>query len=342
MKRIIKKSVFLIIVFITISFFASYATYLIEQAVKSQKEICVLLSRDAKKFSLNSGEEVQQDDSLLHLNSNYTLVKKGVNLEDFRAVFFKGKLNKKPPILTGRFFDESDFGKNKNLAVVGKVFQQVLIKEDGKEYYYDGKTKYEVIGVLGDSKMKTTEDYLIYINLDSILNKDGLSLKGDYYIDAGEKTSDILANIKQIYTNKQMDFKEEKEEESPLGNLLFSENGNVKLVVQIVIIFILNTVCVTEHWIKNRKNEIGIKRAMGSTKLKISISILKELLLTSTISFILGYLVYIFVAYLQDGYIHYYFKSVIVSYVICIISVLITSLVPIYRANKMEPAEIMR
>lgn len=113
-------------------------------------------------------------------------------------------------------------------------------------------------------------------------------------------------------------------------------------IIEVVGTFILSTVCVTEYWIKNRKKEIGIKRALGATKMRIFSSIIGELSLIAVLSFLAGYAMYLLISYLKDGYIHFYMLSTIVAFLVTFISGLITTIVPILNANKMQPAQIMR
>ncbi|GKX68920.1 ABC transporter permease [Inconstantimicrobium mannanitabidum] len=343
MKRLIKKSVFLIIVFVSISFFTSYETYMIEYGVKQQVAKNILLSKSSKEFFIDYKEdEVKKDNSLLSLQGDYVLLKKDIGDFSGKGIYFKGALKNKPKLLSGRFFNESDFNAGKKVAVVQKQFADRLIEKDGKKYYYTNNINYEVIGIIDDDKKEISDDTSAYINLDSLLQKDSFYLKGDYYIDAKENTDKLFTSLKQLYSSKNVDVQEKQPLQTPLSKLLSDQSFRTDTLIKIMIIFILNTVCVTEYWIKSRKNEIGIRRAVGSTKLKISLSIIKELILVSIGSFILGYLIYIIVTYIKEGYIHYYATSVMLSFAISMISALITSIVPIYKANKMEPSEIMR
>ena len=106
--------------------------------------------------------------------------------------------------------------------------------------------------------------------------------------------------------------------------------------------FILSTICVTEYWINKRKKEIGIKRAFGETKLRTFVSIITELLILCLISFGIGYILYLLVTFVREGYVHFYAKAMMLSFIVTIISALITAIAPIISVNKMEPSEVMR
>ena len=96
------------------------------------------------------------------------------------------------------------------------------------------------------------------------------------------------------------------------------------------------------YWIEKKKKEIGLKRAMGGTKRKVFWELVKEILIMSLSSFIIGDMLYILISYIKTGYIHMYIYSIFIVFGITLMLALLISLVVIKKINKMELAEIMR
>ena len=343
MKNTLKRSIFLILIFSTVALFISWILYIMEQNIMNQVDN-KLLTQDSIKFSIENNKQVDLDTNLLDLDGDYLLYKENVGLFNGYAIYFKGDLKNKPNVLKGRYFNQDDFNNGKKVAVIGKGLMDKVIKEDGKDYYYIENENYEVIGVLGDDKKASGDDYNVYINLDALLTKDSFYLKGKYAIDAGKNSKNILNEIKSKYKDTDINIVEaEPEVISPIAKSI-KENVQAQIVfiLEIIGTFVLNTVCVTEYWIKNRKKEIGIKRALGATKRRIFVSIIGELITINIISFVVGYGIYIITSYVMDGYIHFYLGSTLIAFAITLISALSTAIVPIYNANKIQPAQILR
>lgn len=343
MNRRLKGSIFLILIFSTVAFFISSILYIIEQSVNLQpnSEIC---TPETINFTLSPKGDVSKDLSMLNLDGDYSLFKSIDGSLRGEAIYFKGNVKNKPEILQGRYFNEDDFNQNKKVAIIGKELLEDVIKENGKEYYYIANDNYEVIGVLGNQKKESGNDYSVYINLDALLNKDSFYLKGSYSIDAALNSREMFNKIKDKYQDTNIIVAEDETKNTTTTGTILKENLKSKMafIIEVVGTFILSTVCVTEYWIKNRKKEIGIKRALGATKMRIFSSIIGELSLIAVLSFLAGYAMYLLISYLKDGYIHFYMLSTIVAFLVTFISGLITTIVPILNANKMQPAQIMR
>lgn len=343
MKRRLKGAIFLIMIFSTVAFFISSILYMIEQSANLQPN-SELRTPETINFTLDSKTDVSKDLSMLNLNGDYSLYKTIIGAVRGEAIYFKGNVKNKPEILKGRYFNEDDFNQDKKVAVIGKGLLENVIEENGKEYYYIANDNYEVIGVLGNEKKESGNDYSVYINLDALLNKDSFYMKGSYSIDAALNSREMFNKVKDKYQDTNIIITEDDTQNTSTTGKILKENVKSKIgfILEVVGTFILSTVCVTEYWIKNRRKEIGIKRALGATKMRVFSSIIGELSLISILSFSTGYVFYLLLSYLKDGYIHFYFGSAIVAFLVTFISGLITTIVPILNANKMQPAQIMR
>ena len=344
MKSKLKRNIFLIITFITVSFFSASTIYLIEQGIHLQFSKNDFLSQEAVSFKIECENKVEIKDNLSNLDEDYLLLKNNIDFSGVYGIYVKGEIKKFPQLIKGRFFKEDDFNKGEKVTVIGKGLADDIINKNGEDYYYIENDYYKVIGVLGDEEKETTYDYNVYINFDYLANKDSSNLKGDFIVDSGLDSKEIFNAIKSKYEGENIQVSESQDEtETPVSKLISEQySSSVLNIIKVLVILVFNTFLATGYWIKNRKKEMGIKRAIGANKLKISLSILGELIVVSIVSFLIGYSLYLIISYLKDGYLHFYFSSMIIVFIITFMSGILSSIVPIYKANKMEPNEIMR
>lgn len=340
----IQKNIFLIIIFATISFFTASTIYIIESSIKSGFSKNDFIGPDSIKLKIDFKKGKEIDSDILNLKEDYFLMKEDVEGLDTYGVYLKGNLKKIPPIKEGRFFSEEDFNKDRRLAVIGKGMLENTTEENGERYYYLKNNYYKVIGVLGNEKKETTYDYNVYVNLDSLVNEDVFNLHGKFTLDAGDKSKSVLEEIKEKYKNNDVNIQEiKKQSHSPISKLLKEDYSTIVIhILKVLLILIVSVLLVTNFWIKDKSKEIGIRRAIGSSKLRVSLGILKELIIVNILSFALGYSLYLIISYLKDGYFHFYVISMCVVFIITLFTGLLSVIIPLYKANKMQPKEIMR
>ena len=331
-------------IFATISFFTASTIYIIEDSIKEGFEKNNFINQDSIKLKIDFKEDKEIDSSILNLKEDYFLMKEDVEEFNSYGVYFKGKLKRIPPIKEGRFFLEDDFNKNERLAVIGKGLLEDTTEENGERYYYIKNNYYKVIGVLGDEKKTTVYDYNAYVNLDSLINDDSFNLHGEFILDAGSRSKDILKDIEKQYKENGVNIEEiNKQSHSSILKLIKEDYiSSVIHIIKVLLILILSILLVTNFWIKDKSEEIGVRRAIGASKLRVSLVILKELITVNIVSFILGYSLYLITSYLKDGYFHFYLISMGIVFIITLFTGLISVIIPLYKANKMQPKEIMR
>lgn len=338
----IRSSSFLIIIFITISFFSAFIIYSLQKTINLQLGQDGFLSEEAITFECECNEDSINTD-LLSLKGNYTLIKEASGFSDYKAIFIKGKYNDKPEMIEGSFFKEEDFNKDNKYAVVGKNLLENVVNENEKKYYSIEGSYYEVIGVMGNSKEDTPYDNYVYVNLDSLLEKDGSYLNGKFIIDGRLNSNNLFEEITEKYKDTSMSVKKVNRTSS-LTEDIIKDNiaSKTKYIIEIVCVLVINTFLITEYWIKDRDKEMGIRRVVGATKMEISFRILRELIIIGLISYLTGYLLFLGVTYIMDGYLHFYIETMIYVLLIVMTSSLLASFVPIIKANKMEPSEVIK
>ncbi|ABW19769.1 ABC transporter permease [Alkaliphilus oremlandii] len=97
---------------------------------------------------------------------NYIMFDDSFNNNQIRGVLVKGKVGS-PKILSGRFFNESDFFSEKKIVVIGENMVQHTYEENEKKYISLFDNAYEVIGICGYG-LNSIMDNIIFYNLDSV------------------------------------------------------------------------------------------------------------------------------------------------------------------------------
>ena len=336
-----KKSIFLIVIFISVSIFVSSSIYIIQNdyiLIDTEKDF---ISDDVVSIKTKYNGKEAIDINNLKIEDDYMIARDDIGTYSGYGIYFNYEFKNNYNVLKGRFFEKEDFLKGEKLAVIGKGREEEIINKDNDEYILIAGEYYKVIGIIGDKKKKVSYDDNIYVNLDSLIREDNSYLTGSFNIDSNSKSKKVVEEIKSQIKDLEI------YEADNNGDIYSYYNeevlpSSIRFIVTILLTLILSTSIVTELWIKSRKKEIGIKRALGATKFRISINIIFDLLKISTISYIIGYLIYLSFTYFIYGYPHFYLISMIIVFGIITVSALLVSIVPIIKMNKMEPKEIMR
>ena len=197
---------------------------------------------------------------------------------------------------------------------------------------------------MGDNKKPTSNDYDLFFNLDSLFFNNSIVLSGNYYLDVNDKSKEIYYYIQGLSkeNNCNLVLKDIERDKKLLSEIITNKSFTIGYITKILLIFIINILLIMNYWIEKKKKEIGLKRAMGGTKRKVFWELVKEILIMSLSSFIIGDMLYILISYIKTGYIHMYIYSIFIVFGITLMLALLISLVVIKKINKMELAEIMR
>lgn len=329
---------FIIILQIITAIFISSDIYFVNNSVKLEMNKDDFLSNNTMTCTIEK-PNINFFKKLSLLNDNFLLVKDNVVPE--YGVYVSGEMNLKVPLIEGKFLNHDDCNNNDKVIVIGKTLVSNQINKDGVNYYYYHNEYYKVIGILGDEKKVTAYDCNIYynLNLDQIVN-----LAGNYYFDGNNNTSSIFSKIQGIANTTETQISEKTLEKDKSVIDIVNKNyvSSLKDSINILILIFLSVMLIAEFWIKSKTKELGIRRLLGASKLKILFSVVIELLLTTFISFTIGYLLYLVFTYLKDGYFHFYFTSMIMVFALSIISTIISLVVPIYYVNRVEPSKIIK
>lgn len=338
-----RSSLFIIIIFLVIALFTCFITAAIEESVDSQRKSNNLLSSKSISFSISQQQNIKNNvKDLFNLQGNYLIYREGLDVNNNGyGIIFKGNLKTRPIIKEGRFFTEDDFSDKNKFIVIGEKLVPDTEQIGGKRYFTYENEYYQVIGIMKDDNFYGK---LFFINLNAVIAKNNFFIQGKFDIDAENNTIDLFNNLKKKLQDKNFVVTRQNTDKliSPLYKALSDKKIEIIMMIVGILTFVLDTVSVTIYWIDSRRQEIGIRKCMGGSNMKIATELLGELISLILISFFIGYILYILISFIVNKKIVFYFMSFLISLGIVLIAAIITSIVPIVKASKIEPAEMMR
>ncbi|KHL91306.1 hypothetical protein QW71_35360 [Paenibacillus sp. IHB B 3415] len=205
--------------------------------------------------------------------------------KEILAIYFN-KSTYYPPLADGRYFNDTDFYTNQNLAVIGKNIDKTeLLEEKGELYYPFAGRNYKVIGIMGASYSSKIDD-TVFVNLDSVIS--------DYSMDSTVYVMNIAHS--PITSEGEIPF---RERDMPVytfdrgggGSVRAMNMGGQQLMLSFLAFILLlstSTIC-AGYWMNRKRNEITVLWQCG-----IRFQVIGRRLLISYISVALG--CYLFVA----------------------------------------------
>lgn len=214
------------------------------------------------------------DWSKLHTDKSYTVFREMDNVGGtiIRGYYFR-KDTFRPNIIKGVFFNENDFYRGQQKAVVGKnIFKSaatpfpgskasdnIIISEQGKEYYiYDG-SKFEVIGVMGeayDAKL----DNMVLLNMDALHHF--RQQHANFYVLDQEQGMEGEGKSRSIRIGNDK-FPIEQIDMGTIGVNEYVGNHDQWIVMVMIFLFICSSILLTYNWLKKKKSEQEILEISG-------------------------------------------------------------------------------
>lgn len=237
-----------------------------------------------------------------------------------------------------------EYPKNKNEVIVGKRIADTLntnktIKIASKEYkvsgIFDSEIGFEnggiVIPLVLASELFNKSSSMILVNLDDLSKKD------DVVEDINELGVDIEAKSTNEFVNNYNQFK-------------IIQKSSLLISILAFMMGLLSIASIMSITINERKEEFGIKKAIGISSFKIATSIAFEGLILSVASFVCAFFISnILLEIIKQietfqGYVSGDISSSLALYVFAstIIMTILGSIVPIIMALKYEPVMLIQ
>lgn len=268
-------------------------------------------------LSSNSIEAVSYDNVLNNNEDNKkpdNMPDDKMNVGDFRLTgysdpsYIDNFINGTNKIKEGKMFDKNN--KDKVIVISEELAEENNLKVGDKVSFYnnddeDTTYEFEIVGIyentsedednfMGMNAMNSSNQ--IYTNITSVneinqnnTNKMKLSLSAKFYLNSNSDLKKFekevrkkgLSDYYEIMTNEE----EALESLKPVSNLKdFSKMFLIIiLIVGSIILSVINLINIRE-----RKYEIGVLRAIGMSKLKVSLQLICEIFIVAMISLIIG------------------------------------------------------
>lgn len=271
-------------------------------------------------------------------------------------------------LVDGRYISPGDLQRRQNVAVIGRMVQRDLIKDGspiGRDLEING-TMFKVIGVFSDEGGGDFEERMITIPITTLQQM--------------KKGSDTVNSIQLTYNQdltpeQAITFGEEIEKQVKARHRVSPDDENAVRVRNnaentknsFQFLFILTLVVgfigmgtllagiigisnIMVYIVKERTQEIGVRKAIGAKPNSIIALIIQESIVITVISGFIGVgLGVLTLELIGDSLEAYFIKDpsvgwglIIVAFVCLILAGLIAGFVPSYRASKIKPIEALR
>lgn len=338
-------SIFLLTIFTSIVIFSCYLSTSIESVVKDQKLINHFMGDDSISFIITPAESATSwPQSLFDLPDDSIISKQLDDSGNLVGLYSTSDIKVEIEMREGRFFTKDDLVTREKIVVIGEELVEKTIKLEGKQYFPIGNENYEVIGILKNRRQDDWLGYRSYVNLMSLYDNINLLWVGNFGIDAGDSTDSVFLTLREAIEGEGFEVIQSSKEliQSPIERIMNDGKFTIFMFLFILFIFILNTISVTSYWIDYKTKEIGVKKGWGANNIHIAFDLLKDLLKITMISFVLGTLLYMLLSFAINQTIIIYFNSLFFSFFIIILSSILTTVIPIIKASKIQPIEMLR
>ncbi|MFF2153953.1 FtsX-like permease family protein [Paenibacillus chitinolyticus] len=313
MKKIQTSSLLLAIVFAAIGFFMSMALLNLNKYKLVEKISQNYIGKHAITFKFERLSSVERTSLIDTLKTGDILYKKIDPTT--KEVLFKGSANSFP-LIEGNFFEKTKANeKVGNLAIVGKEIRD----KSGKDVtYVNSGVSYEIIGITG-IEQPSKLDRMVFLQT----NSSQLDCDGVWILDGDNSLTDTFQNIQRFSEQVGGGIKKLDVSQDGLGR--FFQNESIFQIIYFIVFvsFITSIAALTVYWGEQRKSVIAIQKLCGFSKSLIFWISLKQYLLISTISYVVGCTVGILVLpqrahFLTESF-SYYASTIFLGILICLI-----------------------
>lgn len=270
-------------------------------------------------------------------------------------------------LLNGRFISPKDIDEKQNVAVIGRMVQRDLIKNGdpvGKELEINGSV-FKVIGVFSDDG-GDWDERMISIPISTLQQmKKGSDTVSTVYIAYDEKLNPEQALAYSDQLKKELKARKKVSPDDENAVVVRNRAEGLKdsfqflFVITMIVGFIgLGTLLagiigisnIMVYIVKERTQEIGIRKAIGAKPRSIVTLIIQESIVITVISGLIGVALGVLTLKLIGNSLEEYFIKdpsvgwllITAAFISLVMSGLLAGFVPAYRASKIKPIEALR
>ena len=167
----------------------------------------------------------------------------------------------------------SIYNMGKNSAYINVWNEDDQIDKNGKNYFYFDRMEYEVVGYI-DNFTNVVANII-----PSLETNPKESMKGEYYIDAGEKSElliqDLLTAIQK--TNNETEFNYEKVEKAWVTDLFNQKYALLIFLGSSALLFVSGFTIILS-WVEKYKREMFVRRLSGAGETRLLLTIYLNML----------------------------------------------------------------
>ena len=270
-------------------------------------------------------------------------------------------------LLNGRFISQKDIDEKQNVAVIGRMVQRDLIKNGdpvGKELEINGSV-FKVIGVFSDDG-GDWDERMISIPISTLQQmKKGSDTVSTVYIAYDEKLNPEQALAYSDQLKKELKARKKVSPDDENAVVVRNRAEGLKdsfqflFVITMIVGFIgLGTLLagiigisnIMVYIVKERTQEIGVRKAIGAKPRSIVTLIIQESIVITVISGLIGVALGVLTLKLIGNSLEEYFIKdpsvgwllITAAFISLVMSGLLAGFVPAYRASKIKPIEALR
>lgn len=270
-------------------------------------------------------------------------------------------------VTEGRYINNRDLSNKQNVAVIGRMVQRDLIKNGtplGRQLDING-TMFTVVGVFSDDG-GDFDERMITVPISTLQQlKKGSDTINTIYLTYNTDLSpdEAIAYGDQLEKNLKAKHKVSPEDESGIivrnNAKNMGETFQFLFIITLIVGFIgMGTLLagiigisnIMVYIVKERTQEIGVRKAIGAKPNAIIGLIMQESIVITVISGLIGVGLGVLTLWLiGDSLDKYFIKEpnvgwglIIVAFVCLVVAGLVAGFVPAYRASKIRPIEALR
>jgi|GEM_PF-4918999 len=284
MSKILRKhDLFLLSIFVACSFFVCLMvgsfSYQLRQTmttnVYDKNTFSILVNSFGESTTSSQNNDLKLLDFLNEKNISFFLIKE--TYENVNYVFDNSdRFELDHLLLTGRFFEPSDFTVEKNVSVVGeKKLSEIYYKsENDTAFIMKNGIEYEVVGILGGDAQNH-----VYLNM--AFTQNGLytfPIQGTYYFNSSESTEEIVREL--MFDLNVYDLSVNVSPMKSTLDYIVDMVNEYKIILIILVVSILailfNAINATHYWLLVKKEELVVRLLVGSTKSRLTCKVIGD------------------------------------------------------------------
>lgn len=247
-------------------------------------------------YICNAKNQEQWNDIIPDLSAKYDDFALYTDVPDpsitVRGIYVKGKVST-PPIVYGKYFDESTSWTDIPRVVLGKEYEKYVIEKDGRKYYDYFGINCEVIGIMG-TEIDSRINYMIMMDMKTAIKFSDINTSYVYDSANPDTVYNVGKYISEVFPYPaEVDIiLEEANKKFFLIDYLFS--GEVimnTMYVMMLASFMVSTLLVTIIWFRRRYSLICVWNMCGYKNLYKIVELAKRYYLIAGGGFLSGFII---------------------------------------------------